>query len=300
MGTKTHTRETFCKYTTASTAKKVLQTKQVRWSSPLLFNDPFDCGHTFEYGFKLSDAKDFIVEESLKIIYSEEVVPGNVDHPLYLMLMELRKIRERLSREELITEFTLGFEEAASNAVRFLSGFSQQWQVFMREHRVLCLTESHDDILMWSHYADYHKGAVIQLKCIDELDNVVCAATKVVYSDYFPSICSTPEDFAKEYTGQKKTELSDLYRRFICTKSVHWAYEKEWRLVYPRKVSGAELFEMGNLWPQEIDAIYLGCRMQEADKAQILELLNDELSHVRVFQGTKDKFRYALNFEQIK
>lgn len=37
-----HDRSRFYKYVSAETAKIVLETKQVRYSSPLVFNDPFD------------------------------------------------------------------------------------------------------------------------------------------------------------------------------------------------------------------------------------------------------------------
>lgn len=301
MGTKTHDRETFCKHVTADVAVIILSSLSVRWSSPLLFNDPFDCSHRFDYGFDLRDAKEHFVNECVNIVFGKDSVNGDRNHPLFILLSYMRSANDgRISEEELRAEMALGYEESCAAMTKTLTGFSAHWDELMRSHRVFCLTEEHDNILMWAHYSDLHKGAVIQLKCIEKLDNPICASTKVVYSDYFPSIIQGVDDFVKINTGQKIFDQKDLYTRFICTKSNHWAYEKEWRLVYPRDNKNTELFEYSKLWPQEIDAVYLGCRMSESHKDTILKLLEGELNHVRVFQGRKDSNRYALNFEQIK
>ena len=37
-----HDRQYFYKYVSAKTAQAILTTRTLRWSSPILFNDPFD------------------------------------------------------------------------------------------------------------------------------------------------------------------------------------------------------------------------------------------------------------------
>ena len=37
-----HERRYFYKYVSAKTAKIIISTRKLRWSSPVLFNDPFD------------------------------------------------------------------------------------------------------------------------------------------------------------------------------------------------------------------------------------------------------------------
>lgn len=215
-------------------------------------------------------------------------------------LMLLRSARDRLSKEEITSELHLGFKEGAEILSARLQNFSNFWNKFMEEHRVFCITELHDNILMWSHYSDNHKGAVIQLRCIESLDNPICAASKVIYSDTFPSIIPTVQDFVQIQTGQRPMDTRDVYTRFVCTKSSQWQYEKEWRLIYPRDNTNKELYEMSRLWPQEIDAVYLGCKISDEDRIDILNLLTGELNHVRAYQASMDKRCYSLNFEQIK
>ena len=46
-----HNRQFFYKYVTAKVAKIVLTTRKLRWSSPLLFNDPFDVTQDLRLNF---------------------------------------------------------------------------------------------------------------------------------------------------------------------------------------------------------------------------------------------------------
>jgi len=70
----------FFKYNTASVAKIVLATGRVRWSSPLLFNDPFDCYFSLEPKFDFSACKEKHCERFLDLMFQVEepaFVPRN-------------------------------------------------------------------------------------------------------------------------------------------------------------------------------------------------------------------------------
>ena len=46
------------KYSTAATAKEILRNGSLRWSSPLLFNDPFDVPRELELPFTADDLRE--------------------------------------------------------------------------------------------------------------------------------------------------------------------------------------------------------------------------------------------------
>ena len=99
-----------------------------------------------------------------------------------------------------------------------------------------CFSESHDSILMWSHYAGNHKGFCIKYnsdplrlirptgdyftETIDQSwSNIASSIWKVEYSDKFRPIDS---------------ESSDLYSkiaRCVLLKHTSWEYEKELRSI---------------------------------------------------------------------
>jgi hypothetical protein len=46
-----HERQSFFKYVSATTATIILTKRTLRWSSPVLFNDPFDVPREVTFGF---------------------------------------------------------------------------------------------------------------------------------------------------------------------------------------------------------------------------------------------------------
>ncbi|WP_082825396.1 DUF2971 domain-containing protein [Marinomonas sp. TW1] len=113
------------------------------------------------------------------------------------------------------------------------SDFARELSKFMDGHGVISLTESPDNLLMWSHYAEDHQGIVIELD-IDQLDpfqlfNVAHIATssdamfdKVNYRKKRP------------YDGSfLATSVQEIAKYYYLTKSDEWMYEKEWRYIIP-------------------------------------------------------------------
>ena len=97
--------------------------------------------------------------------------------------------------------------------------------------RVLCLTYKHNDILMWSYYAEDHKGYCFEyetneiisaIKNINEIDGI-CIFGEVAYKDKRPEQKLKVETFS--YTDIKH------YVDAAFTKYKEWEHEKEYRFV---------------------------------------------------------------------
>lgn len=98
---------------------------------------------------------------------------------------------------------------------------------------VISLTETRDNLLMWSHYADQHRGMVVEYDLHHEfftkLDGKSERLARVLYrkqrsKDLYPDLTSA--------------ELVDLYG-ILFEKSDEWIYEKEHRV--SRKLINADL-----------------------------------------------------------
>ena len=92
----------------------------------------------------------------------------------------------------------------------------------MEKQGIVCLSAHPDGVLMWSHYADGHKGVAIRFKMDPKhlvLLPVLCFFVEVTYTDLFPRLnffdCDT-FDFACSVFG---------------TKAKAWQHEGEWRIV---------------------------------------------------------------------
>jgi len=173
------------------------------------------------------------------------------------------------------------------------------WQVWLRSMRVFCVSEVHDDLLMWAHYADCHRGAVIQLRCIPEKDTALCAARRIDYRATIPAIANTAEEWAAHITGESRIDLKGRFFDVVFTKSDHWSYEKEWRCYSSARIGDNRPGEAMTLDPEVIMAVYLGCRMPPKDRDGVVRLVRERLMHVRVFQARQSASTFSLEFEPI-
>ncbi|MDZ4857099.1 MAG: hypothetical protein SGJ26_19965, partial [Nitrospirota bacterium] len=76
-----HAKERFFKYTSASTALKILESSAVRYSSPLLFNDPFDVQSGLHFEFEIESLPEKIFQRIEQLVASDrepEPQEGNI------------------------------------------------------------------------------------------------------------------------------------------------------------------------------------------------------------------------------
>ena len=81
-------------------------------------------------------------------------------------------------------------------------------------HRIASFSEDPANFLLWSHYADGHKGIALEV----EIDSDDPCLTKVLYSDFYSVFT---ED----------TDPSLNHPHVFNGKTPEWAYEKEWRII---------------------------------------------------------------------
>jgi hypothetical protein len=92
----------------------------------------------------------------------------------------------------------------------------QQYDNALAEIGILCLGEIPDNILMWSHYTDKHKGVCLGFDITKDRDFFACAIP-VDYSEEYPRYSFPPDRF-----------FSCLSRKLIT-----WRHEKEVRILKP-------------------------------------------------------------------
>lgn len=152
--------------------------------------------------------------------------------------------------------------------------------------------------LMWSHYADNHKGVCFGFK-EQEIGNIHSKIypIDVTYQDEYPF-----EDIIKRtnYFGivgelnSLENIAGDIFHSVHGTKFTDWKYEKERRLVY--YIHGAKKFE-----PDALTSITFGLRMPDRDKNTLRRILSgNEWSHIKWFQAKKSKTKYLLDLERLR
>ena len=186
----------------------------IRFTPLAEFNDPFEARPTTDFSFKsISDAAYFHFRQTRRNAHSIPRYSGS-SFSLYLTETHLQYIDNKLQNQAKEENFRKDF---------FTS--------FSREHGSLCLTKSIQNILMWSHYADSHKGFVIGFnteKIINEL------LVKDIAHDYSQIRYTKKRPVLTMYYAIEPTSNEAAYRvtqNCFFTKSEIWEYEEEWRII---------------------------------------------------------------------
>ena len=160
-------------------------------------------------------------------------------------------------------------------------------------------SETYDNVVMWSHYADEHRGVVFRVGCLPEVDNLLLVARKIRYTqsfDMFPGA----EDYARHLTSEKPIEMSEVCWEVAFTKHSDWAYEKEWRVHMPQldqpKGDGFTLIPEDRRVFQEL---YLGCRMDPRTAGELRKVAEEQLPDMKVFQSRMRTDGFGLQFVEI-
>jgi Protein of unknown function (DUF2971) len=275
----------------ADTAKIVLQSNALRWSSPILFNDPFDV----QFDLHVEYDSDRVANRAMQALVDGYLgrVPINPSNVLGHLLQTIRDWAPGISEAELREKLYPGFYEGMERAERLMPQSHEEFRAAVADLKLLCLAEVQDNILMWAHYGKNHTGAVLELRCIEELDSAWGAARPVRYEATMPLLIDEDKLVAL-MSGVGNLAEDQVFENSVFVKAADWAYEREWRLVGGRdKAKPTEDFAFH---PDEVSAIYLGCRINPADREAITEIVGEKYPQATVYAGRKSERRFAVEF----
>ena len=172
-----------------------LNRKSLYMSSPLDFNDPYDC----ELSFNLLGG----LEDFLRIGLNRE---------------QRRAIKHNQKLKS----------ETKYEAEKLQKELEGDWNTLKKQMAVCCFTESVDNFLMWSHYANSYNGVCLEYN-LNEVRDLKYFLSPVLYTDKLIRARDyiTKDDFVKDKYNRliKATIIS------VLSKQSQWEYEKEWRII---------------------------------------------------------------------
>jgi hypothetical protein len=224
-----HDRSSFFKYMTAEVAALVLKNRTLRWSSPVLFNDPFDVPRELILDL---DYQDILQASAKCFAHLIEEPPEDTSRlsPKVRLVVETvkRGIPPEVKREMLESiETPEPLQAGSGQAVEELRRI---WRALIPDLRILCLTERPTHAAMWCHYAGNYSGAVLEFRCLDETDSALLTAERVIYPTEKPAIY-TAEGWAELVVLDQRSATEKMLYIATHTKAPDWRYENEWRVV---------------------------------------------------------------------
>jgi len=293
-----HNKAHFFKYVTMDGLRHTTSRLSRQWSSPITFNDPFDAQFDCGFPFTFEDFGHAFLAAMETMVFGDTEPEGDLEHPLFQQIMISRRNRAHSTRTDFRSFFQPTVTDCIPNLEQSQKYASGVWATYLANLRILCLTETNTDLLMWAHYAKHHTGAVLRLGCVREKDSVLLAALPVNYSSRAPYI-GTQDEWIRHLTGQETIDYDSHFHKLITTKSEHFQYEKEWRVINFRKKADDTLYMYDEFWPEEIEVIYFGCRAEPSDIQGVLQSMHPKLDHVEIYRAKQKQWHFGLDFERI-
>jgi hypothetical protein len=160
---------------------------------------------------------------------------------------------------------------------------------------LICLSEKRDNLLMWAHYADSHRGLVLGYDMSHSFFSEMKPPYRVQYERNRRAI-----DLASSPDGPERTEqiMSLLY-----VKSDDWRYEQEWRFIL--RLDGLEKVTTGggykyylNVPRTTLKEVIIGCRAEDGFVNKVRTLLHNDYSNsVRLLESDVHPSSYSLIFK---
>jgi hypothetical protein len=250
--------------------KQVLADQLFFCSSISNFNDPFDSTILIDYAGLTQEEKITAVENHVTNNYPNAFGPKRL------------KLIEKVFQESSIDNP----EELKKNHKEVVIPKIEN------EVGILSFAGNREHILMWSHYANSHKGfcvGFIKEELQESIRPLLLSERKflklydVVYQKSYPKINPleiTPEEY---------------FSLPLTIKSNVWEYENEVRLIFK---DGAD--EMLKIEKELFQDITLGCRISEDHQAEILEIVNSEFDGLPVFKAKLSDDEFSLSFDRIQ
>lgn len=235
--------------------EEIFSQNQIYLSDPLAFNDPFDCRPkivTHKSRFKRNQFYRSIIERKFPRYRKDQIKKELKNNPMF------RKIKTHEYLQE-------------------------SFLIFIRGFGLYCLSEIPDDILMWAHYSDSHKGICLQFNANIER-TLFWEAYKVTYQNNYPSVNIMN---LGEY---------DQFFNLFATKSNHWKYEKERRIIKTPDEGGPKLY---GFHPELLTGVILGAKISAEAQKEVNKWISNSKTPINVYKATINKSLYKLDIKGI-
>ena len=197
----------------------------------------------------------------------------------------LDDIRKRRLRVSTIDDLNDPYEFACIRSThetsqRALDAFASG---HIADYRVQCFSRCWNNILMWSHYAEKHKGICLGFDVPDECTRDVTYVAEVM--------------LIGKLTVAQGNENDEILERLIWAKYDAWSYEQEVRATGRR----INMYEEGeNCFVAfgehlKLREVILGARFSE-DREVIEEALGDYSEHVAIIKAVRSNSQFEIVF----
>lgn len=240
---------------------KIITEGTIKYSCPLEFNDPFD-GKPF---FDIASVDD--IRSNRKDLFKKA---GDIRG-----LSPAKRIQ---NSGKILSSLKQKISDGSLN------------RQMLESTGIVCLSRKAMNILMWSHYADFHKGFVLEFKI------PVAGLSRTKAYEYEKFLIPLPINYSIHRPVYKvaQEDNQEGLKKYFLTKSRDWEYEAEERVIYRDKPPGIYPYHRD----QVLHSVITGIKMEKADFDNLrsaIEKLNEENSlNVKLYKAKEVAEKYQL------
>lgn len=300
------------KYCSLASALKIVKSGAVVLNAPSRFNDPFDSRffisnesrqktidliHNYSVFIGLADFVDHTIPKSSKVERSFFV----------LSRTKIEKTKDLIRKTgcyEAVPFFDVALEKMSSIYPELDRSIKEMAKVleekifpsiaeFREKARISCFSKRNDSMLMWSHYADSHRGVCIQFEENRHFFKDVVYSDERCDLDLLSAVSRVLAfGFMNTPIDMRDSKFADAILRPFFHKSKDWSYEEEVRCVLSNNEpkTGGYVFDGKNtLLSMNIKRVLIGCRASFDDTLNDLLLAAENRGIPVVFMKEDEK-----------
>lgn len=145
---------------------------------------------------------------------------------------------------------------------------------------ICCLSDTCEDLLMWAHYADGHMGVCLKYD---------------IEQDTLPDCILKPVNYKPDLTKSNLVQPSDDddIISIFTTKSKHWEYEREYRLINHLGHEKVK-YRRGCL-----KGIIFGCKVDTDKKNDLINAINAEGWFFNLYEAVQSRDSYQITIAKL-
>ncbi len=287
------------KYCSTETGLKILNSQSLRWSSPHLFNDPFELDHNSKPDFTPETLLKGMIKEAITLLFGPSE-PRGKNNRLVAAIARWRD-EERFSSEDeaaVVLKQLLG--QMAQQQQTSIDSYISAWQQFARALRICTFSDKPNNMFCWQRYAENHAGIALRFSAGE--DTALPEPHRLGYSTAPPLVASLKQQIDVAYGREAAPDTSQFTEKLLSKNKAN-NVEREWRCFSTER---AEADNDEQLWysnkkfsAPELKAVYLGLATNRQDKETIIQLVKKKYKNTRVYQAETINGRYDIEFVQL-
>lgn len=262
----------------------VLLNGRIRFTQASALNDPFELSPYFEELVREEYVRQELLKAKLDLRpYLREAYDKYPDEIKAVMPFESMCVLLE-NNPEIVTNFYQQGMQFILNAIKEISPSLKDKMLhrLRTEIGILSLTEAPDNLLMWSHYADSHKGYLIEFEGEHHFfnqkrnpDDAFYHVRRVAYPTVKPIF----------------KDLMDIGEsNLLLIKEHSWKYEMEWRMMVPLMFHEKTIEPDIHLVPfpaAAVTGVVIGTHCSEFTRDLLTSLVatDERYRHVRIYQA---------------